>query len=449
MELDNILKDVKKKFITLPRNEEKEDIKIVLGLSGGADSILLYYVLKKLSYELHLEIIPIYINHLIRSSANEESWELSSYLKKNFNDKLYVFSVDVPKLAKIKKKSLEEMGRYIRYLILNHVLKIKDADYIALGHNLDDNVETFIFRICRGTGIEGLKSMIFHEGKLIRPLIEFRKAEILKIVKKIGLFYIDDLSNYDLDFTRNRIRHKILKELLKINEKAFEHIANFSKDARELTCYIQKQINELIAESILYKDENIIIAKIPKIEESYIFKEYLKALFRIYKGDSQKIKREQIEKFDKLCKQKASFSLNFPEDIVFEKGFEYILIRKKDFISFFKSQKIKDEYTLISKEIGVLKIDKKPLEKLTLRSFQDGDIYRGRKLKEIFLERRIPRFVRALIPLVASGKNILYSPFFDSPSFTLYIENREYKINFEEGTLYSKIKQIFKPQESV
>lgn len=447
MELDSLIENIKKNFLELNILSNKADVRIVVGLSGGADSILLYYVLKKISEDLSLDIIPVHINHLIRDSSNQESQKLFSYLKNNFHQRLYVLSVNVPKIAKKNKCSLEEAGRSVRYLLLKNIANIKKAQYIALGHNLDDNVETVIFRMCRGTGIDGLKVMTFVEGNIIRPLIDIRKEMIYEIVRKIGLIYIEDQTNVCLKFTRNRIRHKVLPELVKVNEKSLEHIGKLAKDARDLSNYIETQVKELIRKELVYKDKNIIIMKIPSNTNSYIFKEYIKGVFKLFKGDVQKVKREQIEKFLYLLNKRASFSINFPDDIVFEKGFDFMLIRRKGFKLSINLQKLNEKNLLIADEIGVLKVDKNLEEEVIVRSFEDGDIYKGTKLKKIFQEKKVPKFLRKAIPIVLYENNIIYFPLLDSNSFILKLKDREYKLNFEEGPLYSKINQIFKSQE--
>ncbi|MCX7990947.1 MAG: tRNA lysidine(34) synthetase TilS [Proteobacteria bacterium] len=448
MELDSLLKIVRDNFQRYKVFNYSSENRVVIGLSGGADSMLLYYVLKKISKDFSLRIFPVYVNHLIRDISTEEADKLSRYLKENFNERLYVFSSNVPQIAKTRKTSIEEAGRWIRYRIINMVAEAKDASHIVLGHNLDDNVETVIFRICRGTGIEGLKAMTFLDGNVIRPLIDIRKKDIVKLVKSLKLFYIEDESNQSLNYTRNRIRHKILPELLKINEKALEHIKNLSQDAREFSIYIDKHISKIIEENLLYRDREIIILKIPHSFDDYVTKEYIKGIYKLFKGDSQKIKRLQVEQFLSLFKKSASFSVNFPDDIVIERGFDFLLIRKKNYKLTFNPKKVERNNILVDNLQGSLKIDGNLKElkahNIFIRPFEDGDVYRGKKLKTFFLEKKIPKFLRKAIPLLAKEKEILYIPLFDSDNFTISIKGRDYKLNFEEGPLYSKINQIFK-----
>ncbi len=447
MELDNLIKSIKKKFLQLKIFDSSSENKIVIGLSGGADSILLYYILEKLSKEFNLKIFPVHINHLIRDVSTVESEKLSRYIKNSFNQRLFVISANVLELAKTKKITIEEAGRLVRYFTLNNIAKAVEAKYIVLGHNLDDNAETVIFRICRGTGVYGLRAMDLLEGNLIRPLIDVGKNEILEIVKKIGLFYIEDESNLNLDYSRNLIRHKVIPQLTDINVKALRHICDLSKDAREISSFINKEVNRLIKSGVIYRDDEIVISKIFNQLDSYIFREYLKGLYGIFKGDTQKIKRCQLEQFLDLLKDKSSFSINFPHDIVFERGFDFLLIRKKNFKLTFIPQKIEGKEILIDSKIGTLKIDgniKHLKEDIIVRPFEDRDIYKGRKLKDFFIERRVPKFLRKFIPLIALEKSILFIPLFDSINYTLSVDGRTFKLNFKEKPLYSKIYKLFK-----
>ena len=188
-----------KRFSKQLKNLKREEIikkndKILIAFSGGPDSVFLFYLLNYLKSEYNLELALMYVNHNLRSDVDNDLNFVKDFSKKN-DVKLYIESVDVNSHSKKMKKSIELAARELRYEALEKVFQKEGFTKIATGHNLDDNVETFIFRLLRGTSVTGLKSIPKTRENIIRPILDFEKSEILSFLKNKNYKYIIDYTN--------------------------------------------------------------------------------------------------------------------------------------------------------------------------------------------------------------------------------------------------------------
>ena len=237
--------------------------KIVIGVSGGPDSMCLLDSLYCLREKLNIEIFVAHINHMIREEADEETEYVKDYCK-NKNIKCYVKKVDVEKLAKEQKLGTEEMGRKIRYEFFNEIAQKESANKIATAHNLNDNVETVLMNILRGSGISGLKGIeIKRKGiniEYIRPIRECERQEIEKYCEKQSLNPKIDKTNFESIYNRNKIRNEIIPYLKKeFNPNVLEGINRLSDIARNEEEYFDKIIIEKYEELKIGENEKEVI----------------------------------------------------------------------------------------------------------------------------------------------------------------------------------------------
>ena len=219
--------------------------KIVIGVSGGPDSMCLLDSLYCLKEKLGIEIFVAHINHMIREEADEETEYVKEYCK-NKNIKCYVKKADVEKLAKEQKLGTEEMGRKIRYEFFNEVAQKENANKIATAHNLNDNVETVLMNILRGSGISGLKGIEISRKETnmeyIRPIRECERQEIEKYCEEQNLDPRIDKTNFESIYNRNfdKVIAKEYEEL-KIGENEKEVILDL-KEFNKLEKVIKSRI---------------------------------------------------------------------------------------------------------------------------------------------------------------------------------------------------------------
>ena len=214
---------------------------VLIALSGGPDSVALLHILTRLKKRLSLNLNAIYINHGLRPRAAAKEELFCTALCQKFEVKLRIVAVDIKALSAGSKKGIEEAARDFRYEQFEKLAAELNCNKIALGHHFDDRVETILFRFLRGTGPAGLKGIPVSRGKIIRPLFNLTKQEILDYLKKQDLKYCIDKSNSKTEFRRNYIRHRLLPEIrAKLNPAVDRGIISLSEIISEEELYLEK-----------------------------------------------------------------------------------------------------------------------------------------------------------------------------------------------------------------
>ena len=242
---DKVLETVKK------YNMIKDEDKVVIGVSGGPDSMTLLNILNNLKEKLNIKIYVAHINHMIRKEADEETEYVRQFCE-NIGVDFFAKRIKVEEEAKKQKIGTEEAGRNIRYEFFEEVAKKVGANKIATAHNSNDNAETVLMNIIRGTSVSGLKGIEkVREGKFIRPIIECSREEIEEYCKEQKLDPKYDKTNYENIYTRNKIRNLLIPYLQKeFNPSVIEGINRLSSIAAEeeqfLNNIVEKEYKRLL-----------------------------------------------------------------------------------------------------------------------------------------------------------------------------------------------------------
>lgn len=284
-----------------------ENDKIVIGVSGGPDSISLLTVLNKLKDKLNFKIYVAHINHSIRVEADEETEYVKNFCK-NLNIECYVKKVDVIAESNIRKVGTEEAGRKVRYDFFDEVAKKVGANKIATAHNSNDNAETVLMNIMRGTGTSGLKGIEpIRDGKFIRPLIECERKDIEKYCEENKLNPRIDKSNFENVYTRNKIRNILIPEIKEMfNSNIIDALNKLSVVARNENDFIQKYAEKTMEEElIISKDmENnkliLDLKKFNKLDDVIKNRIVLLGIKNIL-GGTQGIEKIHVDDVVKLC----------------------------------------------------------------------------------------------------------------------------------------------------
>ena len=276
---------------------------IVIGVSGGPDSMTLLNILNNLKEKLNIKLYVAHINHSIRKEADEETEYVKDFCKK-IDVEFFAKKVKVEEIAKELKIGTEEAGRNIRYEFFEEVAHTVGANKIATAHNLNDNAETVLMNIIRGTSVSGLKGIDkVRDGKYIRPIIECSRAEIEDYCKEKNLNPRYDKSNNENIYTRNKIRNLLIPFLQKeFNPNIVEGINRLSQIAIEEEQFINKVVEKEYEKLQIAVDNNIILnlKEFNKLDYVIKAKLILYTISKVY-GKTSGIEKKHIDDIIKLC----------------------------------------------------------------------------------------------------------------------------------------------------
>lgn len=238
---------------------EKND-KIVIGVSGGPDSICLLHVLYGLKEKLEIEIVVAHVNHMLRDVADLETEYVQNFCKK-LGIQCYVKKADILEISKTQKKGTEEVGRQVRYDFFDEVAKKTNSNKIATAHNSNDRAETVILNILRGSGLSGLKGIEpIRDNKYIRPLINTDRQDIENYCNDNKLEPKYDKTNNENIYTRNKVRNTVIPYIKKeFNPNIIKTINRLSSLATEENEYLQAITKQEFKNLLIEKTENIIL----------------------------------------------------------------------------------------------------------------------------------------------------------------------------------------------
>lgn len=201
--------------------------KVVCAVSGGADSVCLLHALLTLKKEYGIEVFAANVNHLIRGEEAARDSEFVKKICKASGVKLFYREYDIPALAKEMKLGEEECGRIMRYRFFDEVANSLEGAKIATAHNLNDNAETVLFHLIRGSAAEGLSGIKYKRENIIRPLLDVSRQEIEKYLTQNSVEWCDDSSNFVPIYARNKLRINVFPQLNEIcqNSEVTEHFS--------------------------------------------------------------------------------------------------------------------------------------------------------------------------------------------------------------------------------
>ena len=280
--------------------------KIVLGVSGGPDSICMLDNLREVKEEqiIEFEIYVAHINHMIREEAIDDEKYVQEYCKK-YNIECFVKRADVQKIASEKKIGTEEAGRKVRYDFFEEVLQKTESNKIAIAHNKNDKIETIIMHLLRGSGLSGLKGIEpIRDNKYIRPLLECERTEIEQYCEDKKLNPRIDKTNFENEYTRNKIRNMVIPYIKQeFNPNIVQTLSRLSEVVTEEVEYVDKQTQKIYQQILIEKTDQQIALNLKKFnEQEKIIKSQLILLAtKQLMGSTQGIEKIHIEDIIKLC----------------------------------------------------------------------------------------------------------------------------------------------------
>lgn len=287
-----------------------DEDRLVLGVSGGPDSIAMLNVLNDIRNDkkqhMNFDIIVAHVNHMIREEAIDDQKFVENFCKK-IGVSFYAKSIDVQKIANNKKIGTEEAGRNARYEFFDEILEKENANKIAIAHNKNDKIETIIMNMLRGSGIAGLKGIEpIKNNKYIRPLIECERFEIEEYCTQNEIKPRIDRTNFENIYTRNKVRNIVIPFIKEeFNPNIIQTMDRLSDLVKEEDEYLEKVVEEKYKEYVQQEDKNQIVLdlkgfnKQEKVIKSRLLLYTISRLFGTTKG----IEKVHIEDIIKLCKK--------------------------------------------------------------------------------------------------------------------------------------------------
>ncbi len=414
------------KFVKENQLFEKND-RILLGFSGGPDSVALAHLLLSSNAKFALA----HVNFHLRGKDAEEDQQFSLDFAKKLGVEFFTTDFDTKDYATKHHISIEQAARELRYAWFNNILRHNEFDYIATAHNADDNVETVLHNLARGTGIKGLLGIPIKRNRIIRPLLFAFKNEILAYCKDNNLTYRIDKTNQDIIITRNRIRHRIIPEFEIINPGFKNNVLRAEKNLQQVYALVQDYVNECIEQVVTDRGQEIIIRKEKlnncKHKELFIYQllspmgfspKEIENATEILSSQPGKI---ILGKDYQLLNDRQTIILMPREQQDQQQRNEQIIINSPNTQVFLSGQTLKlttldinnaDWHNLPS-NIAMLNMDKLHFP-LVLRHWQDGDFFyplgmKGRKkLSNFFTDKKIPLTEKNKIWILESDKQIVW-----------------------------------------
>lgn len=428
--------------------------RILAAVSGGADSVCLLHVLVKLQKAWKLNLRVIHVNHQLRGKEADRDEDFVCRLCERFSVEFTCKRVEVKTFARKEGLSEEEAGRILRYQVFEEealwwegeAKKKNEAPSpvrIAVAHHKDDDVETVLFQLFRGSGLKGLGGIPAARGRIIRPLLAVSREEILDFLSAEGLDFCVDSTNDSGDYTRNRLRHEIIPQIkASVNLRAGEHVLQTARRARQADAYLEEEAEKWLGKfgikeekeaSGIGADEEKLRLSIgadadklknePEILQTYVIKQMMGRAA----GRTKDLGEVHVEAARRLLHGQVGKQIDLPYGLTARRGYTTLWVEKRGKA---REKNVQEEEIFLPKlEIKVFSYEKameipqnqytkwfdcdKIKGMLSVRTRQTGDYFflsgGGKKtIKSYMVDEKIPAGLRGRIPLLADGSHILW-----------------------------------------
>jgi tRNA(Ile)-lysidine synthase len=409
---------------------------IGVAVSGGVDSIVLLDILASLRDELHISLTTLHLNHGIRGEEAERDQRFVGALSKEYGLPCFDKVVDCPAYMRERSLSPQEAARKLRYLFFEEAIQTYSLDKIAMGQTADDQAETVLMRFLTGGGTRGLKGIPPFRGPYVRPLIDVWRDELLEYVKYKGLSFVQDSSNIKTAYLRNRIRHELLPYLTEYNPSIKERLLHLAHVLGADKTYLEALADEVFKRIVSGDEEaSIHLPDLLSLPQALQVRVLQHAFTRLTSGGT--LEYPHINSILRMIQgAEGSKRLTLPKGLWAVQVYDTLVLKKE----MESPEGIAEETDLtipgrthldgFDAEIEAVVLDERiaprpdPQEAyldyhqlifpLRVRSFRPGDSFTPlgmngkKKLKNFFIDLKIPRSERSKIPLVSSASNICW-----------------------------------------
>lgn len=439
---------------------------VIAGVSGGADSVCLLWALRAYQKETPFALTAVHVEHGLRGEESLADAEFTERLCRELGVECRVVPAQVKRLAQERGLSLEEAGRAERYRIFEEVRLACGADRIAVAHNQNDQAETVLWNLARGSGLEGLSGMRPVRGRIIRPLLFTGRPQIEAILREAGLGWRTDRTNLETDYTRNRIRLSVLPLMEReLNAQAQAHIAEAAQKLEQVRAYLEG-VTDRAARACIFWEDGDVCLQLPQLrqEEALIRTEVLKRAAGLCAGSLRDLGSVHLQALSALTEMDCGKEISLPGRVR--------AVRESDRIRFTRAQESAAQPVLEISGPGVYQagdcrirveltefdpallpeiMQEKKYTKwfsydtikgnIQFRTRKTGDYLvvnrqGGRKkLKDYLIDCKVPRARRDALGLFADGPHVLWIPGYRISEAAKVTEETKLvmKIQLEEG----------------
>lgn len=416
---------------------------VVVGVSGGPDSIALLHILYSLKEEYDLTLFVVHLNHMLRGEEAEEEACFVAELAKKWGLSCRVLKKDIRKISKEKGLSIEEAGHKVRHEIFRQVGQEIGAQKLALGHHADDRAETVLIHLIQGSGLQGLAAMPPTADWIIRPLAKVFKTEIINYCRDHNLNFYLDQSNEEPVYLRNKVRLNLLPYLKKeFNPQIVEALLRLEDIVVPENQYLDIESDQALEDILIKREKGGLILNKDKLIQKHlaIQRRVIRKAYNLLRPENQGLSFIHVEQIlDLIGSNQGSKQLNLPQGIILKVVYNRLELidsrlkpeKEKKFFSFswdipgivewgenkiLKGTFLKSKPDITKEFLEVVLDGDKITTPLVVRSRKPGDRLRPlgmkgtKKVKDVFIDKKIPKEIRDLIPIVCSGEDIIWLP---------------------------------------
>lgn len=437
--------DIKLRVIRFFQNHKLSGSKLVVAVSGGPDSVCLLQLLSSLKDELKLTLHVAHLDHHLRGEESQADAEYVRRLAGSLHIPVTIGHADVKAFQKTNKMTLEEAAREVRYSFLADVCEKIGTHYIVTGHTQNDNVETILLHIVRGSGTRGLvglkpltpRTIDKREVNIVRPMLDITREETVGYCQRLGLEPRADASNFELSPLRNKIRLQLLPLLEGYNSNISEALLRLSASAADELEYLDGQVAELW-NKVVTRDGNVITLDREGLQNVHpaLKRHLLRTCLEQLPGGLKDIESRHIEDMLSLLDKTSGRRIDLLYGLVFLAGYDTLWLGKESELPC-PYPRLDGRYPLTipgntelpgwhveAKVVQAFDSDDNPLvaymdaeatvSNLSVRNWQRGDCFQPlgmsyeKKLGEFMIDARIPRLWRHNIPVVVSPSGIVW-----------------------------------------
>lgn len=417
---------------------------VICAVSGGADSVCLLHLMQTLKYDYNLTVFVANVNHLIRGEESDRDSNFVKSVCKAADVKCFYREYDVKEIAKARKIGEEECGRILRYEFFDEISKELGGAKIATAHNLNDNAETVLFRMIRGSSAHGLSGISYKRENIIRPILDITRSEIEDYLVRNGISWCNDSTNALPVYARNKLRLKVFPELNSVVNNAEKRIVSAAKLIGEDDMYLCSLADTAISKCLF---KNYFLLTEFNRYELPVKRRIISNLLSLW--GMKEITADKIEDFIEYTEKESGKKFDINAESYAEKSYDRIYLRKREKAvteeftisgetsftheKFSLNVKISTTYpTKAGNNTAVFDADKLSFP-LRIRFRKKGDRMKlkgmsgTKKISDIFSDEKIERIKRDFVPLILKEDEVIFlCGLRQSPSYATDYNTKKY-----------------------